>query len=377
MQLLSVQREQVAVTISMSPKDYVQARESGVVSCIIDNKPYFPNLKVLGSDTASILAAVAATTRTASCSDDDDDDDDVSMIEQIQGGNTNKLYRVGRYLVRIFGAEGMIDRDVENAVYASLSYQGLAPPYYGRFANGRVEGWLHMRPLTVQELPLYYKTIAAAIGIMHSTFQLPPSLKEHHHNNNTPALWTQLQSWMDQALLVQQDQLNLADLPDQLEWLQRDVIPTDAAIAFCHNDLLAANILTSDEASDMNIQLIDFEYGSINYIAFDIANHFNEYAGGTDTGVPQYDWLPTEQQQKAFIQEYLQHSTLSSQGSSSTEDMYRQVQAFVLVNHLYWGLWAVNQAAMEGCDRFDYLLYATHRIGQYRKLVDAKNNHSV
>lgn len=32
------------------------------------------------------------------------------------------------------------------------------------------------------------------------------------------------------------------------------------------------------------IMLIDFEYGGFNYCAFDIGNHFNMYAGGTDQG---------------------------------------------------------------------------------------------
>ena len=43
----------------------------------------------------------------------------------------------------------------------------------------------------------------------------------------------------------------------------------------------------------------------------------------------------------------------------------------ILVNHLYWGLWAVNQAATEGCDDFDYLLYSSHRIGEYYKRKEA------
>ena len=37
------------------------------------------------------------------------------------------------------------------------------------------------------------------------------------------------------------------------------------------------------------IQLIDFEYGGTNYVAFDMTNHFNEHAGGTtkeESGVP-------------------------------------------------------------------------------------------
>ena len=41
------------------------------------------------------------------------------------------------------------------------------------------------------------------------------------------------------------------------------------------------------------------------------------------------------------------------------------VQKFIMVNHLYWGLWAVNQAAEEGCDEFDYLTYAANRLNEY------------
>jgi ethanolamine kinase len=41
------------------------------------------------------------------------------------------------------------------------------------------------------------------------------------------------------------------------------------------------------------------------------------------------------------------------------------VQQFILVNHLYWGLWAVNQAAEEGCEEFDYLTYASNRFNEY------------
>jgi ethanolamine kinase len=140
------------------------------------------------------------------------------------------------------------------------------------------------------------------------------------------------------------------------------VVPKDAAIAFCHNDLLAANILVADNDNDddRSVQLIDFEYGSINYVAFDIANHFNEYAGGTDDGVPQYDRLPSEAQQLAFLTEY-------GKACPSAGNLLEEVRAFMLVSHLYWGLWAVHQAATRGCGDFDYVLYAQNRIAQYRR----------
>ena len=354
----------------MSPRDYIQARESGVISCIIDNKPYLPQLKVNVSNQASIVSAAAAIL--------DLDLGSAPNVERIPLGLTNLLFRVSSEtctcLVRIFGAEGMIDRDIENSLFAALSRQGIATTYYGRFANGRVEGWLNMRPLAIHELPLYAKPIAASLGTMHAAF-VPPDWHCHDKIHSQPALWTQVQQWMEQALLATFSQTNdeadkvatlhLEDLPAQLHWLQHYVVPTNASIAFCHNDLLAANIMRSDNDTDddhdsKTIQLIDFEYGSVNFVAYDIANHFNEYAGGTDNGVPQYDMLPTEDQQKEFIAEYMSKRPTSG-------DLYSEVQAFLLVNHLYWGLWAVNQAATEGCDQFDYLLYAQNRIGQYRK----------
>jgi choline/ethanolamine kinase len=52
-------------------------------------------------------------------------------------------------------------------------------------------------------------------------------------------------------------------------------------LVLCHNDLLAGNILLSNSymytAGSMQsfpLTIIDYEYGSYNYRAFDIANHF-------------------------------------------------------------------------------------------------------
>ena len=48
---------------------------------------------------------------------------------------------------------GMIDRDLETATYCALAESGIAPPYYGRFANGRIEGWIdNVLPLTLEQL---------------------------------------------------------------------------------------------------------------------------------------------------------------------------------------------------------------------------------
>jgi len=54
-------------------------------------------------------------------------------------------------------------------------------------------------------------------------------------------------------------------------------------VVFCHNDLLLTNILVQSDnsvgGSPVSVAIIDYEYAMFNYYAFDIANHFIEFAG--------------------------------------------------------------------------------------------------
>lgn len=321
-------------------------------------------------------------------------------VERVMGGRTNILYRVSGLgsaafgvdvvLLRVFGAEGMIDRDEENSVFAALSVSGLAPPYYGRFANGRVEGWMDgMRPLETAELSVgaISRGIAESLATLHAGFDLPANLRM-----TEPSLWTQLNDWLDRAekATFQNEKeastatsLQLKEkIRPELAWLKKRVTAVissdDDAIVFCHNDLLAANILYDDTAG--SIQLIDFEYGGVNFRAFDIANHFNEYAGGPpDISSPNYALLPNDAQQRDFIRTYLQSAAVRAarrkNGDSrpcdvnvteeKVDGMMEEVEIFLLANHFYWGLWGVNQAATVGCAGYDYLLYASNRIQHY------------
>jgi ethanolamine kinase len=359
-------------------------------------------------------------------------------------------------LVRIFGAEGMIDRDIETSTYAALCNANIAYKYMGRFANGRIEGWLDgYHPLQLSDLNNEDVSleIAKEMARLHCLFEVPEGeLREHHcgksSNSNeldviTVGLWDQLNSWMEQAKgytefktpadteRVRQLKLDQVELEVQhmIEMITNTPSPSsldnnnnaatsttedsgdstasicgdstnnNAKIVFCHNDLLPANIMRHPTTGQ--IQLIDFEYGGSNYAAFDMANHFNEYAGGTttkDNGVTNYSNFPNQEQQTKFCVEYIKMARrLESMRSDITDPNYNgddnldvdqkmeesseqdndesimaeatallsHVQKFIMVNHLYWGLWAVNQAAEEGCDEFDYLTYAANRLNEY------------
>ncbi|CAB9519837.1 Choline kinase alpha [Seminavis robusta] len=367
------------------PKAYIAARDdvkstSGHV--IVDGKPYFPLLKADGAYHASIREVVAQILSIPVRND--------WPISVVSGGITNQLFRVtltcnngnksvpSSILLRIFGAEGMIDRDVENSTFAALSTQCLAPPYFGRFQNGRLEGWLDgMACLTPRDmaLPTISPKIAEQMALLHAKFEIPDELVDYH-NPQQPSLWTQLQDWMEQAMRATdfgndteraQTMVSslLQNLDTEFEWLRNTVVPSDLPVAFCHNDVLGANVLYN--ATTGVLRLVDFEYGGVNYKAFDIANHFNEFAGGsTENGVTNYDWFPNKEDQCAFLKVYLESSSQQQQPSDEEiQKWYDQVQAFILVNHLYWGTWAVNQAATEGCADFDYLLFGHNRLSRY------------
>jgi ethanolamine kinase len=273
---------------------FIRAREDGpssdtLYSCHVHNRPYFPFLLADASNNDSIQTVV-------SCVLGIEANENNWTYQTIPGGITNKLVHVGGLpapvyacLIRIFGAEGMIDRDIETATFASLAEQGIAPLYHGRFSNGRIEGWLdEMRALEVREFhdAEIRRGIAVEMARLHSKFMLDAELQKAHPMDK-PSMWTQLEDWCQQALDAKfrtdrdtslAESYNLKLFPEDLAWLKRDVVPTDAAVAFCHNDILAANVLYNEETKA--IRLIDFEYGGINYVGFDIANHFNEYAGG-------------------------------------------------------------------------------------------------
>jgi ethanolamine kinase len=262
---------------------------------------------------------------------------------------------------------------------------------------------------------------------LHATFSLQGSEElALGHDPSRPVLWTQLDDWLQVALRNEASTAGggggggsgllptAESIRAELDWARGRVAESAAAsgaprgdenprfeVAFCHNDVLAANVLWDDISR--TVQLIDFEYGGYNYAAFDLANHFNERAGGPPhDSVPDYGLFPSAEEQREFLSDYLlardrfgggggggrpghrgeekadeggrsRGAGLSIAAAAPPVDPARltalgeEVRFFVLVNHLYWGLWALNQSSSEGNDVYDYLTYAVERFRQYYK----------
>jgi len=227
-----------------------------------------------------------------------------------------------------------------------LSSKGLSPPLYARFNNGFIYGFLHGQVLNHQDLR--NKKISQLIA---------KKLSEWHKinlvdsNDKVPTLLPTLNKWFNHLLLNNDndnDNDNTDDssspknykknkgnhldpslisfIRDQLNLLEQKIesIPGIVQIAFCHNDILSANIILQPDNN--YIELIDFEYASFNYIAFDIANHFCEWAG-FDCDYEQL--MPNKADQLEWISFYLKYN--EDYHDMTSKELYDQVQIFIKV----------------------------------------------
>lgn len=292
-----------------------------------------------------------------------------AAVEPVHGGITNALFKLtapGRepVLVRIYGpaTEVIIDREGENRLFARLSREGFAPPYHGRFRNGRVEGWLEgFRPLTPAELgePDLRRLIAGELRRLHA---IPPASPE-------PTLWRTLDGWMRAARAFtfadprQAGRYAALDLPRRAATLEalrqafEDRVRHDrrpgarAALrpVLAHNDLLSGNVLV--DAGRQRVRFVDYEYGACSYAGFDVANHLCEHAG-FDSDFER--GFPSREAREDFARHYL--------GDEAQVAAFSDVvEFFVLPDHLFWGTWAVIQAKHSPID-FDFMGYAGLRF---------------
>ncbi|KAL7545106.1 hypothetical protein ACHAWF_008461 [Thalassiosira exigua] len=445
----------------------------------VEGRPYLPLLSVDPRDEASIAAAARAVASARRGRPLSDGGGGGGRVATIAGGLTNALFRVDlgsvgegdgsdAVLVRIFGADGMIDRDAETAAFSRLCAAGggeegevpsdasaiLHPrlDLLGRFANGRVESWIPgMRPATIADLdgPGGVALAGEVARQMARLHRRGMDAMEAEELGEGPTLWRVIEEWIDElgrylgrgpfacddgelrelfhyaALgvaphgddagdhprMAEQDTLPLiiqSSLRKELAW-QRDRVEArfpHAPVAFCHNDANAANILldatiNSNESSDSlnankgipspsyhreSVCLIDYEYGSVNYAMFDVANFFCEHCGGNDNGVPNFDRFPDGTRIESFLREYVRERGGGRPEEAEVADLRAQVEAFRAASDLYWGVWGVLQAAREvsdgtfrredarartrghsDVDRWDNLRYGRERLANCRR----------
>ncbi len=239
---------------------------------------------------------------------------DIGIIN-LNGGITNKLVACylkqngldtpDTLLFRMYGknTEKFISRENEISTMQVMKKHDIGPEFYCKFVNGICYEYLPGQ-ITNQKMIFdeeVSKKIAQAIASLHLVnFEKAVAFKK---NGETPFIFPKIYQLLN---LVNEDyRANMPHMNDdflktmpttkilleEVKFLENHLVnytkENDSLILFSHNDLLLGNIIYND--SNMSIKFIDYEYGDFNYQAYDIANHFNEFAGVEE---PDYSIFP-------------------------------------------------------------------------------------
>nr|CAD7266024.1 unnamed protein product [Timema shepardi] len=333
------------------------------------------------------------------------------MIKHIGGGLSNLLYHVSlpkpqkpksrepsQVILRLYGQnhgeQAMESLVTESVVFTLLSEQGLGPKLHGVFPRGRLEEFIPARTLNTTELSDHNLSVKIAEKMAHIHSMTVPIIKEPHW------FWDTINRWKERAeATLNSDEplgpatkdiikkIKVHNFTIEIDWLRKHLTTVDSPVCFCHNDLQEGNILLCEEKkystkqtmSTAQLVVIDFEYCAYNYRGFDVANHFLEWTYDyTHVDYPYFivdkQRYPSIDQQLTFLRSYLHHTCKEKPQSNLQQNhsliqekeakLLKEIQAFTLASHLFWGLWAIVNARHSRIS-FGYWDYALERLESY------------
>lgn len=297
--------------------------------------------------------------------------------EYCKDGAVNSLeQRSELVLMRIYGAktELFIDRAKELRNFQLLRRNGLSPPIHCTFENGFCYGFVEGTVLGTDDVsnPDMCGRIAKLMANVHA-IELDQSYLHHHKLESN--LFENMKSLVrlqpakfsdpDQQARYETKIPSAQVLKQEVEEMESALSQAESPVVFSHNDALCANFIYNKDQD--KVHMIDYEYGSPNYAAYDIGNHFNEFGGVQEVDYSRY---PNKEFQMNWLRIYLEEIEQKKWKSEPVitderlEKWYVEVNQFSLASHLYWGVWGVLQAYHSEID-FDFLGYAVTRLNEY------------
>lgn len=272
------------------------------------------------------------------------------------------------------GTEKIIDRTDEVVSMLCLNKAGFCPPVYAQLENGLCYGFSAGRRLEVHETIGDWdimRKVAALMAKLHS-LEVPSYFKDRE-----PFLWLKIDKLLENVPTSFPDPEtqrsfcsyigSVENLRKEINWVKDLLVNCKSPIVLCHNDIHSANLIYNDETGDM--KLVDFEYTGPNYLAFDIADHFCEFAGVENVD---YRKFPEEDVRKQWIRVYLEE-VQKLHGENEAEISDRKVQEvcddvnkLVLGCHLFWIVWSLFQTT-HSTIKFDFMEYGILRYNEFLK----------
>ena len=335
-------------------------------------------------------------------------------ISRIEGALTNVIYKASLldldgestnqdFLIRIYDTknDNIIDRDNELAILKRLPQSFDKIKILFHFQNGRIENFLNnYRAIRSNEMsqPHNLTKIAYRFKELHSLTNLTPEEKTYYGSNGTKSkyhcfCWDTIFNWVDTIdqytpWLTVRDNENVRnnlfckDWPTfkrivhaYRDWLIINDCESFKKMALCHNDTQHGNIMIERNTNiDSDIIFIDFEYGGIDTISFDLANFLSECMNdyeAEDSSFCDPKKFPTSKQTMHFIKSYLTHLGSTEVEESSERQLYNSLLKWRSSSQLFWSVWAIlqsgelNNETIDQTGRFQYLRFAQSKMSLF------------
>uniref|UniRef100_A0A095BUM5 ethanolamine kinase n=1 Tax=Schistosoma haematobium TaxID=6185 RepID=A0A095BUM5_SCHHA len=295
---------------------------------------------------------------------------------------------------------------------------------YAVFQNGLVYSFIKGSTISVDKfsVPKYSELIIEQVARLHSLptretmLRLFPSeVNDSSKLYTKPVLFPTIRKWIEKLPTgynndkqkferLKNEFPSKTVLLNEVAYLEKLLKNPISPVVLCHNDLLAGNIvMPPDENRRLfnisislslfvcvylfftchkkeSVHFIDFEYCGFNHAAFDIGNHFCEFAEYQRMWISKYLKAKNHYEKKFNQQTEVIHNGYSTtpiminshsnhmdqdhnnssnnnnncENESLLEKWLIEVNNFALSAHLFWGVWAVILSVQEQT-KFDYL----------------------
>ena len=280
-------------------------------------------------------------------------------------------------LIRIYGKKTELTikrttKELRNIL--ELSKHNIASPLYCTFRNGCCYRFIEGKVCTPKDFTNEDILRQSAI-CMAEIHNVKLSQEYLRHYKLQSSVFETLTNYLDAIpLRYHDDELQtrfendvpfVEELRAEATSLSERISKVDnVVVTYCHNDLHPTNLILNE--TEGKLLCIDHEFGGINYSAFDIANHFNEFCGIFNID---YSLYPCKNTQLWWLKIYVEklrelEGRTTRVTEEEVEELYSLVQLMSLLSHLLWGSWSLVPAHYTD-DKFDYFGYGILRFNEY------------
>uniref|UniRef100_T1JCT6 ethanolamine kinase n=1 Tax=Strigamia maritima TaxID=126957 RepID=T1JCT6_STRMM len=270
-------------------------------------------------------------------------------------------------VIRIYKPEmsQFVDREAEILANQLIAQKNYSPTLLGIFNNGFCYDFINGQTVDIKlaKTKAVWKSIACGMATIHGIHKPTSSPKKSNLFKVLHNLIDLLPENLPDSVKNEQYKAYFPtkeSLRKEIRELQFHLDQIKSSIVYCHGDPRLENILWNKK-----ITFIDFEFTDYNYQAYDIAAHFNSYAGFTDD--PDFSQCPDQTFQLKWLQEYIKQWNKNQNQDSkipidNVDMLYIQVRKFSLATHMMLGISGILGSALSTVDLF---VYGMKRIEQY------------